>query len=411
MNLSLAKLTAIVTAVMTAAVIVAGLVSISVSNQNRVIMGVQADGVTLAGLTESETRAYFTRVAQTKLAAKAAVLTYGEQVYTISPEEIDLHGCVDEATAAAYSIGRRGSLPENIINQLRCALVGANVHLVGAYDEAKLTARLNAIKASIDREPVSAVAWLEKGIIKRKPQVTGLALDIAPIEERLAPDLNELRLTPQVALEPVATQPAVMDSDLAALDTILASYTTSYTPGDRGDNIALAASHLQGLLVRPQAIASFNDTVGARTYAAGYKNAGVIVDGEPAVDVGGGVCQVSSTLYNAVLLAGLTPRERSSHFLPSHYVPAGRDATVADGLLDFKFQNNLPHAVYIRIGNTGRELTIYVLGTRADLGGQSIALETSGDAANPSLYRLWKKDGALLNKEFLHTDHYTSNTN
>ncbi|MBR1696462.1 MAG: VanW family protein, partial [Selenomonas sp.] len=177
-----------------------------------------------------------------------------------------------------------------------------------------------------------------------------------------------------------------------------------FYPGDRGDNIGLAASHLQGALIRSQATLSFNNIVGKRTRAAGYKNAGVIVNGEPAVDVGGGVCQVSSTLYNAILLAGLKPTERSNHSLPSSYVPAGRDATVADGLMDFVFQNPLPHPVVLRVSNSGSALTIYVLGTKADLGGKTISLVSEGPSTRPSVYRIWKQDGKVVEREFLHTD-------
>lgn len=406
MNFSLAKLTAGITTMMLAAIVVAGLVSVSVSNQNRVIMGVQSEGVTLSGMTKAETHDYFTKLAQKKLKAKAAILTYKDKTFELSPEDINLQANIDDATNTAYAIGREDSMLNNIIMQLKCAMVGQNIKLDGSFDEDKLTAKLTAIKNEIDQAPTNASAALNGNTIQKKPMKIGLSLDISPIEQKLAPDLKKLHLTPKIELSPNEAYPYIKDEDLAALDSILGSYSTDYTPSDRGDNITLAASKFQGVFLKPQAVISFNDIVGHRSYAAGYKNAGVIVDGEPAIDVGGGVCQVSSTLYNAVLLAGLTPTERSSHFLPSHYVPAGRDATVADDLLDFKFKNPLPHPVYIRVQNNGSTLTFFILGTRTDLNGETISLETTGDAKNPSLYRLWKKNGAVVNKEFMHTDHY-----
>ena len=147
---------------------------------------------------------------------------------------------------------------------------------------------------------------------------------------------------------------------------------------------------------------SFNTTVGPRTWDAGYKPAGVIINGKPDVDYGGGVCQVSSTLYNAVLLAGLTPTERTPHFFQSSYIGYGRDATVADGQIDFKFRNDLPHTVYIKAYASGSTLTISILGTKADLNGATIALENDG----ASLYRTYYKDGQVVKDEYLHTDQY-----
>ena len=93
--------------------------------------------------------------------------------------------------------------------------------------------------------------------------------------------------------------------------------------------------------------------------------------------------------------------------MPSSYVPRGRDATVADDLLDLVFQNPLPHPVYLRVANTGSSLTIYVLGTRADLAGKTITLVTGGSYAHPSLYRVWKENGQIVDREFMHTDSYS----
>ncbi|SFT48919.1 Vancomycin resistance protein YoaR, contains peptidoglycan-binding and VanW domains [Selenomonas sp. GACV-9] len=407
-SISLSKAAAIITIGMAFTVVVVGSVSVSVTNQNRVIMGVQANGKSLAGMTKKEVHDFFQRESQQALKRPAAVLTYKNRQWSIAPADIDLHGKVNEAAEAAYAIGRNQNGISNMITQMTCALVGRNVTMTAAFDKDKLDAQLAKIQQQLDTPPVNAEAQLQKnGTIKKTPGVIGLTLDTKPIAEELAPQFEALKLTAKVDLQPQEHPPFVMDADLAAIDGVLASYTTRFYPGDRGDNIGLAASHLQGALIRSQSTLSFNSIVGQRTYEAGYKDAGVIVDGEHKIDVGGGVCQVSSTLYNAVLLAGMTPTERANHSLPSAYVPAGRDATVADNLLDFVFRNPLPHPVYLRVSNTGSALTIYVLGTKADLQGQTIALVTEGSAKNPSLYRIWKRNGQVVDREYLHTDHYS----
>ncbi len=380
-------------------------ISVSTANQDCVVMGVQSNGTTLTGMSKKEVRKYFDKEAKKALSKNAAVLSYKERHWTIQPNEINLQAKVDEAAETAYNIGREGDPVTNLINQMKLAIFGQNVVMTASFDKDKLDAKLAAIEKEVDTPPANAEVSLQaNGSIQKKPAVTGLTLDTAPIAENLTPKFEALELTAKVELDPKEDKPFVLDEDIANIDAVLGSYTTRFYPGDRGDNIGLAASHLQGALIRSQATLSFNNIVGQRTRAAGYKNAGVIVNGEPAVDVGGGVCQVSSTLYNAILLAGLKPTERSNHSLPSSYVPAGRDATVADGLLDFVFQNPLPHPVVLRVSNSGSALTIYVLGTKADLGGKTISLVSEGPSTRPSVYRIWKQDGKVVEREFLHTD-------
>ncbi len=380
-------------------------ISVSTANQDCVVMGVQSNGTTLTGMSKKEVRKYFDQEAKKALSKNAAVLSYKERHWNIQPGEIDLQAKVDEAAEEAYNIGREGNAITNLMNQMRLAVFGKNVTMTAEFNHDKLKAKLAAIEKEVDTPPANAEVSLQaNGSIKKKPAVTGLTLDTAPIAEELTPKFEALNLTASVELDPKEDQPFILDEDIANIDAVLGSYTTRFYPGDRGDNIGLAASHLQGALIRSQATLSFNNIVGKRTRAAGYKNAGVIVNGEPAVDVGGGVCQVSSTLYNAILLAGLKPTERSNHSLPSSYVPAGRDATVADGLLDFVFQNPLPHPVVLRVANSGNALTIYVLGTKADLGGKTISLVSEGPTTSPSVYRIWKQNGQVVEREYLHTD-------
>ena len=390
------------------AVVVIGSISVSMSNQDRVIMGVQSNGTTLAGMTKKEVHTFFEKTAQSKLNHKAAILTYQNRSWEIQAKDINLQANIDDATDAAYQVGRSSSLPVNLLIQLKCAMFGTKIDLTGRYDENLLEQKLQQVQKEIHSDPVNASAQLlANGSIKKTAAVIGLTLDIDPVKASLDPQLKALALTIRTPLSPAEEPPFVTDEDLASIDGVLGSYTTRFSPGDRGDNIGLAASQLQGALVRSQSTLSFNSIVGHRTRSAGYKNAGVIVNGEPAIDVGGGVCQVSSTLYNAILLAGMKPTERSNHSLPSSYVPRGRDATVADDLLDLAFQNPLAHPVYLRVANTGSSLTIYVLGTRADLAGKTITLVTGGSYAHPSLYRVWKENGQIVDREFMHTDSYS----
>jgi Uncharacterized vancomycin resistance protein len=145
----------------------------------------------------------------------------------------------------------------------------------------------------------------------------------------------------------------------------LSSYTTYYNANDvnRSHNLSLAAASINKSLVKPEEVFSFNSTVGPRNTERGYLDAKVIVGNKFESGLGGGICQVSSTLYNAVLLtAGLKIIERNNHNLVVTYVPMGRDATVVYGSQDFKFENNTGAPVYIRSISMGGKLTIFIYG-------------------------------------------------
>lgn len=139
----------------------------------------------------------------------------------------------------------------------------------------------------------------------------------------------------------------------------IAQYITYFDPGlaNRTENIRLAAKAIDGKLLAPGEQFSFNGTVGERTAEAGYKDAYIINGDSYELGLGGGICQVSSTLYNAVSLAHLQVIERHSHSLPVSYVPSGQDATVSYGILDFKFKNSTDAYLLIRSFIDGNTLT------------------------------------------------------
>ena len=394
----------------TSAAVLASAAALSVSNSiadgDQIVKGVRAEGHDISGLTTAETQQYFQSIGDAK--TKPLNFVYGEQTFTINPADIKFHANVDRATQQAYSFGRGGDWSHNIQSQIRCALNGRNVILDAAYDAELLSARLDDIAAQINQQPSNAYCYLNAdGSIGKINGVIGYKLDTAAIAQSLKTPLETLNIPDSIELTPEEILPFVTTEDVAAIDSIIGEYSTSYYPGARGDNIALAASYLNDRIVKTGWEFSFNDTVGERTYAAGYQTAGVIINGRAEQDVGGGVCQVSSTLYNAVLLAGLTPTVRTAHFYPSTYVAPGRDATVADGQIDFKFRNDLPHNVYLLSSAWGSTVTVYILGTRADLNGAKIALESDGSAMTPSIWRVYYRDGQVIKEEFLHTDAYS----
>lgn len=153
-----------------------------------------------------------------------------------------------------------------------------------------------------------------------------------------------------------------------AFPDLLSQFSTSFTSSgyNRSNNIILSSAKLNGLVLMPGEEFSYNQAVGQRTRAAGFREAGAYSNGKVVQEVGGGICQVSSTLYNAVLYANLEIVERTNHYFNPGYVKAGLDATVSWGGPDFRFRNNRNYPIRIVTDTSGKKLRVYIYGLKTD---------------------------------------------
>ena len=166
----------------------------------------------------------------------------------------------------------------------------------------------------------------------------------------------------------------------------LGEYTTTVNGSSvRKNNVRLAGEKCNVILL-PGEEFSYNQTVGKRTKENGFGEAGAYLNGETVQEVGGGVCQTSSTLYNAVVLANLEVTERTNHTYISSYVPIGRDATVSWGGPDFKFKNNRDYPIKIEASYAGGKLTCKIIGTDVDGSYVKFTSERTGDVAYNTKY-------------------------
>ncbi len=212
----------------------------------------------------------------------------------------------------------------------------------------------------------------------------------------------------------------------------LSSYETHTTNiAVRNKNVSLAADSINGTIVRPGEEFSYNGTVGKRTKEKGYGEAGAYLNGEVVQEIGGGVCQVSTTLYNAVFRAGLKSTERTSHTFAPSYVTPGLDATVSWGGPDYKFVNNSPYPVGIKAHYENRKVKVSIFGVpvlpegetwdlvsskTATLGVPAPVYASSGSADLGSAGSIWEaykvvyNDGEETARVFDHKSKYVGHT-
>jgi len=196
------------------------------------------------------------------------------------------------------------------------------------------------------------------------PEVEGMDFNIEEAKKILQEEKEEYEI-PLVITKPKVT---IGDIGTEAFPDKLATFTTRYDVSnkDRTVNLVLACQKINEKVVSPGEVFSYNKTLGARTVEAGYKNAKVYSNGEVVDGIGGGICQISSTLYNSVLLANLEIVERRNHQFVTSYVPAGRDATVVYGMTDFQFKNTRKYPIRIVASAQNGIATVSIYGIKEE---------------------------------------------
>jgi hypothetical protein len=212
----------------------------------------------------------------------------------------------------------------------------------------------------VNEAPVAEVPVTEAPAIEENPEIA--------IVETPAPEvpIQEVPLEEAPIEEaPIEEAPIeeIPDVEEIPVPLVLGEFSTEF--GDsiaaRKANIALASKSINGAVVQPGEIFSYNDTIGPTTQGNGYQKAGIFVNGKQSFGYGGGVCQVSSTLFNAVQRAGLEVIERHNHSRRVTYVPKGKDAATSYGVIDFRFRNNMSYPVSIESSVSGSKILIKIV--------------------------------------------------
>lgn len=262
-------------------------------------------------------------------------------------------------------------------------------------------------------------------------------------QEQLLKDISDALSGKQfqavITASGTSVAPEITQAQAKEMYTVIGTMVTKTTGNkDRNTNIRLAAEALDGMIIPSGGEFSFNTTTGNRTLARGYKPAGAYVNGVLVEEPGGGVCQVSSTLYNAVVFSGLTTTERHAHSFEPNYIPAGEDAMVSyDGYAgpDMKFVNNSKDAVAIRAKFADQKLTISIVGIPILKDGEKLYMKSEkvsdldppepnyeeNQTLEPGVEKVvkeakngsrWKTNlvkeinGAIVSDEFLHRSSY-----
>ncbi len=354
------------------------------------------------------------------------VLTYNDELLTYYLESIETF-LPDQLEQAAYYIEDDELIITNGVNgagilydELKKEIVEAiqdisysNKYIkIPTYVKYPEAINLEPIHADVYREVQNAYFTTEPYAVF--PEITGVDFDIESAQNLINenPDAEEYA----IGLNYTKAEVTVQDLGKEAFPDLLGAFSTKYVASniDRTTNLRLAASKIDGTVVMPGEIFSYNKVVGKRTIDAGYKNAAIYQDGGVVDGLGGGICQISTTLYNAVIKAGMLIEERRNHMFVPSYADAGKDATVVWGSTDFKFENRRDYPIKLEASVSGGVATIKVYGLRTDeeydrydLSIESKTIKNTSTALVVESYRVYRdENGRIVKSDKLYTDTY-----
>lgn len=296
-------------------------------------------------------------------------LNYMSHSWDVRLEDIDYRYHVEDAVSQAYDIGRSGNMIRKVYDAVLLSRNGQLLEVEQSYDRQRLKEFVERIKEECDSAGENAEISFANGKFSYKKEGLRRNLDV---DRNLKLIENQLmkRNFANIELLVEEEKPKIVYDDIRVIDSVVSHYSTRFNKGDinRTDNIKLACSRIDNVLLMPGEVFSMNKALGPRTHENGYKEAPIIFKNELVPGTGGGVCQVSSTLYNTVLLAGLDAIEREHHSMTLSYISPGRDATITEESIDFRFVNNLDSPIYLDAQVNGNVLDISILGKKREDG-------------------------------------------
>ncbi|WP_410747541.1 VanW family protein, partial [Clostridium neonatale] len=314
--------------------------------EDKVYPGITIDNIDIGGMSKEEAKAKLEEHLKSEIANKSLHIKVKDQDFELIYSDINPQYDINDAVEQAFKFGKDHGVLEkySIIKKGEVQQVPINF----TYDEEKLKEFEKTIEDKVNVKPKNAQINISNGNISVESESDGKSINIdeldSKIKEALKSNTNE---TIQLELE--TTKAKITAEELSKITGPMGSYSSSYgtsAPG-RSTNIELATKSINGTILMPGEVFSFNDVVGDRSVERGYQEAGTYVGNKVEPGIGGGICQVSSALYRAAMRANIRSTERTNHSMVVGYMEPGLDATVAYGYLDYKFKNTYDFPIYI----------------------------------------------------------------
>lgn len=407
--------------------------------ENTIKDGVYAGNISLFGMTQEEAREKIEEHVAELGGSRVTLVAAGGNEITVTARELGISWQNPEIVDEAAKLGTQGNVIQRY-KAMKDLLFENKVYDIELdFDVAAINDIIVNKCVQYDQKPLDAGLQRVDGQFVITEGKIGYETDIESSIDVIYDylenewDGNNCR----IALNVMEERPRGTAEDLAQVQDLLGTYTTDYSSsnGNRSGNVSNGCSKINGTLLYPGDEFSATDTVSPFTTANGYALAGAYLNGKVVNSVGGGICQVSTTLYNAVLLAELEVTERNAHSMIVTYVSASADAAIAESAgKDFRFKNNTDYPIYIEGYTKNKKITFNVYGKETRPEGRTVSYESeilevieptidliTADASKPLGYvstesahigykaRLWKivkQDGKEVSREVVNNSKY-----
>ncbi len=334
--------------------------------------GITLEGESLSGLTMLDAIAKYQKQLSNVASATSITITARGKTYTLDSSSVQMSTNLQSTLSLAYSTGRTGSFDERYAQLQQLKSEGLDFSLNRGWNEDTLRSKISQIAADVYVKGQDADVESfdpDTGKFTFTSEVTGYELDSDDLYAQITQAVANGNVNANIEAKIIEVAPEhTVEYMKEHFGRISYAQTKTTSNSDRNRNIQLATAEFNGMRVEPGETVSFNKTTGERTEAKGYRAAGAYSGGVLVQEPGGGVCQVSTTLYNAAVKADLEIIERSPHSRVSDYVPIGLDAAVNWPGQDFKFKNTSDYPIFIVAEFSDQKLTFKIYGKQLDDG-------------------------------------------
>lgn len=344
---------------------------------NTIYDGITVNGYSVGGLSTDDAVRQLQENINKPISSKEILIKRGEFQEKIKFADIDAKYNVEDAASAAYEIARNGDIDERYLVYQEIENNGINIDADFVFDDGELDEILEDINENVSVDAKDSQLKRENGEFVITDETDGYKMNVADTKAGVVTLLGAAQ-SGEVTITGDIVQPKITKEDNAKSTSLIGSFYTKYSGSDtlgRNVNLRVGCEHINGTVVEPGDVFSMNESLGDQTYENGYRNAAVIVNGKLEDGLAGGVCQITTTLYNAVVKAELDVVERKNHSLAVAYVPLGQDAAIAGNYTDLKFKNSTDYPIYIEAYILNGELVTNIYGYEEHDSGRTVELE------------------------------------
>ena len=354
-----------------------------------ILKGVSIDKLDVSGMTREEALAALESY-EKNLGGQSIKLGIGDNVIEAKLSELGVTFDNEDLVDEAIGVGHAGNIVKRYKDQKDLQHSGKTFPLSWQTNEDTVRTYVENNCTKYDKKAQNASLTRENGAFNFVAGTEGLELNVDSAVRTISDYLENSWTsdnTEVLNLETQITEPEGSAEELANIKDLLGSFTTSFSTSgsNRCKNVSSGASHINGTVLYPGEEFSAYETVSPFTEANGYAMAGSYLNGEVVDSMGGGICQVSTTLYNAVLRAELNVTERSPHSMTVHYVDLSEDAAIAGTYKDFKFVNSTEYPIYIEGYTTSdKKITFNIYGKETRDKNRTISFESQMVSETPA---------------------------